>query len=79
MVGMLDDLFIAARVRWSHFVEDFKNDESGLSGVVVAVLLIAISVIAVVAIWGSLNGQLKNWWDNVTKNSTIDPAKITGG
>ena len=79
MVGMLDDLFISAKVRWSHFVENFKNDESGLSGVVVAVLLVVISVIAVVGIWGALNGQLETWWDNVTKNSTIDPAKIKGG
>ena len=79
MVGMLDDLFISAKVRWSHFVEDFKNDESGLSGVVVAVLLIVISVLAVVGIWGALNGQLEAWWNNVTQNSTIDPAKVTGG
>lgn len=78
MVGMLNDLFIAASVRWSHFVEDFKNDESGLSGVVVAVLLVVISVIAVVGIWSALNGQLETWWNNVT-GSSIEGAKVTGG
>lgn len=66
MVGMLDDLFISAKVRWSHFVEDFKNDESGLSGVVVAVLLILISVLAVAAIWTALGDQLKTWWNDVS-------------
>lgn len=78
MVGMLNDLFIAASVRWSHFVEDFKNDENGLSGVVVAVLLVVISVIAVVGIWSALNGQLETWWNNVT-GSSIEGAKVTGG
>ena len=78
MVSMLNDLFIAASVRWSHFVEDFKNDESGLSGVVVAVLLVVISVIAVVGIWSALNGQLETWWNNVT-GSSIEGAKVTGG
>ena len=78
MVGMLNDLFIAASVRWSHFVEDLKNDESGLSGVVVAVLLVVISVIAVVGIWSALNGQLETWWNNVT-GSSIEGAKVTGG
>ena len=78
MVGMLNDLFIAASVRWSHFVEDFINDECGLSGVVVAVLLVVISVIAVVGIWSALNGQLETWWNNVT-GSSIEGAKVTGG
>lgn len=73
MIGMLNDLFIAASVRWSHFVEDFKNDESGLSGVVVAVLLVVISVIAVLGIWSALNGQLQNWWAKVTGATIAEP------
>ncbi len=77
MVGMLDDLFISAKVRWSHFVEDFKNDESGLSGVVVAVLLIVISVLAIVGIWGALSGQLQNWWGKVS-GGTFDDLTLTG-
>lgn len=76
MVGMLDDLFISAKVRWSHFVEDFKNDESGLSGVVVAVLLVVISVLAVFAIWGALNGKLETWWKQIADKSDLDAPKI---
>ena len=47
-------------------VEDFKNDERGLSGVVVAVLLILVAVLAIVALWGSLSGWLGEMWDNIT-------------
>ncbi len=77
MIGMLDDLFISAKVRWSHFVEDFKNDESGLSGVVVAVLLIVISVLAVAAIWTALGDQLKTWWSDVS-GQTFSGTSIGG-
>ena len=41
---------------------DLKNDEQGLSGVVVAVLLILIAVLAVVLIWGFLGDWLKELW-----------------
>lgn len=76
MVGMLDDLFISAKVRWSHFVEDFKNDESGLSGVVVAVLLVVISVLAVFAIWSALNGKLEVWWNQIAGKGALDDPNI---
>lgn len=76
MVGMLDDLFISAKVRWSHFVEDFKNDESGLSGVVVAVLLVVISVLAVFALWTALNGKLQTWWNQVAGKGELANPNI---
>lgn len=79
MVGMLNDLFIAASVRWSHFVEDFKNDESGLSGVVVAVLLVVISVLAVFALWSALNGKLQMWWNQISGKGAVDTPNIGGG
>lgn len=44
---------------------DLKNDERGLSGVVVAVLLILVAVLAVVLIWGFLSGWLQELWDNI--------------
>jgi flagellin-like protein len=46
----------------SGFVRSFKNDERGLSGVVVAVLLILVAVLAVVMIWGFLSGWLEDLW-----------------
>jgi len=43
-----------------------KDDERGLSGVVVAILLILIAVLAIVLIWGFLNGWLKDLWEQIT-------------
>ena len=38
-----------------------KNDERGLSGVVVAILLILVAVLAILLIWGFLSGWLQNY------------------
>jgi len=43
-----------------------KNDERGLSGVVVAILLILVAVLAIVLIWGFLSGWLQELWDEIT-------------
>ena len=47
-------------------VEDLKSDERGLSGVVVAVLLILVAVLAVVMLWGFLSGWLGEIWERIT-------------
>ena len=51
-------------------MEDFKNDESGLSGVVVAVMLILVGILAVIALWGLLGGQLSDWWRSITNQAS---------
>ena len=43
-----------------------KNDERGLSGVVVAILLILVAVLAIVLIWGFLSGWLQELWEQIT-------------
>lgn len=48
------------------FVKEFKQDERGLSGVVVAVLLILVSVLAVTLIWQFLGDWLKELWETIT-------------
>mgnify|MGYP003304857860 CR=1 FL=1 len=42
--------------------EEFMEDERGLSGVVVAVLLILVAVLAVVMIWEFLGDWLETLW-----------------
>lgn len=48
---------------FKNFMHNFKEDERGLSGVVVAVLLILVAVLAVVLIWGLLSGWIQKMWD----------------
>ena len=47
-------------------VNSLKRDERGLSGVVVAILLILVAVLAIVLIWGFLSGWLRELWDGIT-------------
>jgi len=47
-------------------VRTLGKDERGLSGVVVAILLILIAVLAIVLIWGFLSGWLQELWEQIT-------------
>ena len=46
---------------------ELKKDERGLSGVVVAVLLILVAVLAVVLLWDKLSDYLGDLFDRITK------------
>lgn len=48
------------------FAQDLKKDERGLSGVVVAVLLILVAVLAIAMLWGLLREQITTWWETIT-------------
>ena len=47
-------------------IRTIKNDERALSGVVVAILLILVAVLAIVLIWGFLSGWLADLWAQIT-------------
>ena len=49
-----------------NMVISLRHDERGLSGVVVAILLILVAVLAIVLIWGFLSGWLADLWDQIT-------------
>ena len=54
----------------AYHIDTFKKDERGLSGVVVAILLILVAVLAIVLIWGFLGGWLRTLWDNITSSAS---------
>ena len=58
---------LPALIRYSlfDFFSGLKKDERGLSGVVVAVLLILVAVLAVALIWGFLSGWLADMWNRI--------------
>ncbi|MCL2539449.1 MAG: hypothetical protein FWE66_03840 [Oscillospiraceae bacterium] len=57
---------LIAYIAFTDFVRNFKKDERGLSGVVVAILLILVAVLAVVLIWGFLGKWLGELWEQIT-------------
>lgn len=74
MLQKLSTLPLMAYLAVTGFFQDLKDDERGLSGVVVAVLLILIAVLAVVFIWGGLSGWLKELWEKITnQGNSINP------
>ena len=66
MMKKLNTLAVAAYVRGASFIRSLKRDERGLSGIVVAVLLILVSVLAIVLLWDLLEEWITNLWDTIT-------------
>lgn len=62
----LSPIFHGVRDSATAFILALRKDERGLSGVVVAILLILVAVLAIVLIWGFLSGWLAELWENIT-------------
>ncbi len=54
------------KLRAKRGFQGLMSDERGLSGVVVAVLLILIAVLAIVMLWGSLKKFLGDKWKDIS-------------
>ena len=54
----------------TNFFQNLKKDERGLSGVVVAVLLILVAVLAIVLLWSLLGAQIQTWWDQIVNGAS---------
>lgn len=50
---------------------ELKNDERGISGVVVAILLILVAVLAVSMIWTFLGDYITNMWKRIIAADTV--------
>lgn len=72
MLGTLDRLYIGAQIRKRIFIENFKNDESGVSNFVATVLLILMVVLIGGAVWGFLGGYFEDLFKQI-KTPSYDP------
>lgn len=77
MMKRLNDLSVSVYFAAAGFaanakkkVKGFFSDERGLSGVVVAILLILVAVLAVVAIWAFLGDYIDDLWKRITNASS---------
>ena len=66
MLEKIRDLQIKAYIAMTCFVQDLKSDERGMSGIVEAVLLILVAVLAVVLLWGNLKTWLGTMWTTIS-------------
>ena len=80
MLKKLDKAVIASRLHVSEFFRKLKEDERGVDGIVVAVLLVLVAVLAVVFLWGAISGWLDDMWKDVTSQASgIKPMSSDGG
>ena len=65
----LSNYTIASYLAITGAFRSLKEDERGLSGVVVAILLILVAVLAVILIWRFLGGWLGEVWQRITSQA----------
>ena len=66
MLQKMDMLIEIGKLKAKRAIQSFMRDERGLSGVVVAVLLILVAVLAVVLLWDYLGRWIKDMWRDIS-------------
>lgn len=64
----IDRLCIGAQLRVRRFIQEMK-EESGVSGIVAAVILVLFAVLLASIFWDKLGKLFNDLWDDVTKNA----------
>lgn len=67
MLKKMDMLIETGKLKAKRAIQSFMWDERGLSGVVVAVLLILVAVLAVVLLWDYLGRWIEDMWNTITE------------
>ena len=62
-------LAVRAQTTWS----ELKSDEKGME-VIQVVMLIAVGVLAIGALWAGINGLLTKWWNQIIGVSGSAPS-----
>ena len=61
----LRDFLTMLFIRVDDKVADFKKDEDAME-VIQVVMLVAVGVLAIAAVWAGVNGLLEDWWEQIT-------------
>ena len=70
MLQRISDFPLTAYIAITGAFRSLRNDERGLSGVVVTILLILVAVLAVILIWSFLGKWLDDLWSTITRSGT---------
>lgn len=71
MLHWLDSKLFTAKQKVKGAVTGLLQDERGLSGIVVAVLLILVAVLAIVLLWQFLGEWINEMWDRIKGESQL--------
>ena len=70
MFNMLDRFYIGAQIKKRAFIQNLKNDESGVSNFVATVLLILIVVMVGGLVWTFLGEYFEKLFKQITDKGT---------
>lgn len=76
MLYWLDSKYLVVKWKMKRALKELCEDERGLSGVVVAVLLILIAVLAISFLWGGLSKWIGAQWGRI---SGTEFAEVSSG
>jgi hypothetical protein len=65
----LRDSFTTVCIGAQREANEIKNDENAME-VIQVVMLIAVGVLAIAAVWAGVNGLLEQWWEQITGASS---------
>ena len=65
MRHLINCKLIAAQLKVKRFAQEFKEDNRGVSGIVVAVVLVLIAVLFAALFWNKLQEWFNQIWGNV--------------
>ena len=71
----IDRLCIGAQLRVRRFIQEMK-EESGVSGIVAAVILVLLAVLLASMFWDSLQLLVHNLWTSVTNNVSYNKGTM---
>ncbi|MDR2904221.1 MAG: hypothetical protein LBU77_06920 [Clostridiales bacterium] len=71
----LNDYMVMGYIKAMSKVDEIKEDENAME-VIQVVMIMAIGVIAVAAIWLGTNRLLEGWWGDITQKASTTPKEI---
>lgn len=71
----IDRLCIGAQLRVRRFIQEMK-EESGVSGIVAAVILVLLAVLLASMFWESLQQFVQGLWTSVIQNATYNKGHM---
>ena len=73
--GKLWDGLATLYTMLSFKAREIKEDESAME-VIQVVMLVAVGVIAIAAVWAGVNGLLATWWEAITNASGVQQTTL---
>jgi len=77
MLQKISDFPLTAYLAVTGFFRGLKRDERGLSGVVVAILLVLVAVLLVLALWKWISPWLDTLWTKIKTNGNNVGEAVT--